>query len=155
MSKKTKQAKKAAVAANEVETRKISQVSSISLIAPEDPGETIEPTEQEQDFAKAEAEIDAAIKALKAKKASLKTTKKQVLGGVKLAKRRAFAQAAIDWAVKASTKYLVTVERANVAVIKLSEYEAKLGLPLTTTKATVDMLGHMTEAAEAIGTIGS
>lgn len=111
---------------HESDTRQIAQVSSKSLIPPE---ELDEATEADVDFAKEEKELAAAMKDLKARQAKLNKRKRVAVGGKKLAKMRTFAKAATEWAKSAADKAIVSVTRANDAVAKLIEYEAKLDLP--------------------------
>lgn len=92
------------------------------------PQEPAELTEADLDFAAEEANLDAEMKVLKAKRAKLAARRKQALGGKKLERMRKYAQAATDWAQSAATKFATSTKRANDAVGKLDEYEEKLGL---------------------------
>jgi hypothetical protein len=133
--------------------RKIAQVSSKSLIPPEEPDEV---TEADVDFKKEEEDIAAQIKALKAKQAKLKKRKAQAVGGKKLARMRKFAEETTAWAQKAAAKFVTSVERANTAVGNLQEYEQKLGIEQKLGKSVATRLleeGGLEEYTDAVETI--
>lgn len=127
--------------------RQIEQVSSKTLIPPEQPDEV---TENDVDFATEEAELDAQMKAIKEKKAKLAARKKQAMGGKKLSRMRSFASDTTEWALKAAEKFTVSVTRANDAVGKLCEYEDKLDIPKAKRvgEKLAESLELLTEAAE-------
>jgi len=131
------------------DTRKIAQVSSKSLVPPEEPDEA---TEQDVDFAKEEADLEKQMKALKEKRASLNRRKKVAVGGKKLGRMRKYATETVDWANSSADKLVVSVKRANDAVAKLTEYESKLGLAEKNRvgEKLADGLATLTEAAEVI-----
>jgi len=140
MSKKQKQ-----------EQRRIAQVSSKSLIPPEEPDEV---TEADVDFSKEEEAIAAKIKALKAQQTALKKRKAQAVGGKKLTRMRKYAKETAEWASKAASKFVTSTERANTALGNLQDYEEKLGVKaekqVSQQLIESNRLGLLTEAAEVL-----
>lgn len=134
------------------ETQEIEQVNSKDLIPPVKP---TEPTEADVDFANEEAKLDAQLKALKEKRTALNKRKRQAVGGKKLVKKRAFAADTMDWLDKAAAKYVASVERANVAVAGLQEYEETLQLPEAKCEGEsyTERLGIYQVASEGIAAI--
>lgn len=134
-------------------------------VEPPDPKEADMPTDAS--IAEEEAKLRKLQAQAKAIKERLAARKKQRLGGAKLDKKRAWVPEPVAWVLKPrvvdakgntekrgglASQFVLAVERANDAIQRLADYEAKLELPDDERQADkwADKMATATEAAEVL-----